>query len=108
MSKEMIFTDNDFDATISQGLTLVDYWAPWCGPCRMQGPIIEKIADRLDGQAKIGKMNVDENKETASRLGIRAIPTLILFKDGREVERFTGLRKEEELYSAISKHLTVN
>jgi thioredoxin 1 len=108
MANEYTFTDDNFLETVGQGVSLVDYWAPWCAPCRMQGPIIEKLADQFDGQARIGKMNVDENNQTPASLGIKAIPTMILFKDGREVERFMGLRKEEELSQALTKYLGNN
>lgn len=101
MSKEYTFTDNNFSEATAAGVTLVDFWAPWCGPCKAQGPIVEKLAENYENKARIGKMNVDESKQVAQTLGIRAIPTLIVFKDGKEVQRFTGLQNEDNLTSAI-------
>jgi len=101
MSKEYTFTDGNFSEATAGGVTLVDFWAPWCGPCKAQGPIVEKLADDYESKARIGKLNVDESKQVAQSLGIRAIPTLILFKDGREVQRFTGLQSEDNLVNAL-------
>jgi thioredoxin 1 len=105
MSKEMEFTDTNFKESIQKKVALVDFWAPWCAPCRVQGPIVDRVAEKFDGQAAIGKMNVDENKMTPGHFGIRAIPTLILFKDGQEVNRFTGIQQEKILVKAISNAL---
>ncbi len=90
-----------FDATIKQGVVLVDFWAPWCGPCRMQLPILEEVASRVAGQAVIAKVNVDEAQELAGRFGIRSIPTLLLFKDGKQVKEFVGTQSRAVLMSAI-------
>ncbi len=105
MSAELTFTDGNFESEISKGVTLIDFWATWCGPCRMQGPIIEKVAAKYTGKAKIGKMDVDSNRNTPGRFGISGIPTLILFKDGREVKRFVGLQQEAALAAAIDAAL---
>ena len=94
-------TDANFDPEISKGLTLVDFWAPWCGPCRMQTPILERVAPKVAGKAKIAKLNVDEAAEPPARFGVRAIPTLILFKDGKAVQQFVGVQPEGTLISAI-------
>jgi len=94
--------DTDFDTTIAEGVTLVDFWAPWCGPCRMQVPILEELAESVDGQTKIAKLNVDEAETVAERFGVQAIPTLLLFKDGNEVQRFIGVQSKETLIDAIS------
>ena len=94
--------DTDFDTTIAEGVTLVDFWAPWCGPCRMQVPILEELAESVDGQTKITKLNVDEAETVAERFGVQAIPTLLLFKDGNEVQRFIGVQSKETLIDAIS------
>ncbi|MBM3133681.1 MAG: thioredoxin [Chloroflexi bacterium] len=102
MSAEIELTDANFDAETAKGTTLVDFWAPWCGPCKAQGPIIEKVAAQVAGKAKVGKCNVDQNKTVAGRFAIFAIPTLIIFKDGKEVERMTGLQKESALVQKLS------
>ena len=98
-------SDTDFDTTIAEGVTLVDFWAPWCGPCRMQVPILEELAESVDGQTKIAKLNVDEAEGVAGRFGVQAIPTLLLFKDGNEVQRFIGVQSKETLIDAISSAL---
>jgi len=95
--------DGQFDAAIADGLTLVDFWAPWCGPCRMQGPILEEVAESVDGQAEIAKVNVDDAGGVADRFDVQSIPTLLLFKDGNEVRRFVGVQPKETLVEAIDK-----
>ncbi len=102
---ELALTDANFDTEASKGVMLVDFWAPWCGPCLMQGPIIEKVAAALSGKVKVGKCNVDEAPKTAARFAIRSIPTLIILKDAQEVERFVGVQEEAELVSALNKHI---
>jgi len=104
-TKEVVFTDANFDAEAGQGVVLIDFWAPWCGPCRMQAPIIEKVAKAMAGKAKVGKCNVDEASKVAERFGIRSIPTLIVLKDNQEVERFVGVQREEDLISTLKKHI---
>ncbi len=94
-------TDANFDEQVASGVTLVDFWAPWCGPCLMQTPILESVGQQLGDRVKIGKVNVDENMQVAVRFGIRSIPTLILFKDGRVVQQFVGVQPEHVLISAI-------
>src|SRR5690625_6632022 len=87
MSKNVVeFTDENFATEVESGngLTVVDFWAPWCGPCRFVAPVIDALADEYEGKAKIGKLNVDDNPATASRYGIRSIPTIGLFKDRSE------------------------
>ena len=106
MSAELKITTANFDSETKDGVTLVDFWAPWCAPCRMQGPIIEKVAEKFTGKAKVGKCNTDEEKTLATRFGIRSIPTLLLFQNGKEVERFVGLQTEYALTEKINAILT--
>jgi thioredoxin 1 len=94
-------TDNSFEDAIATGVTLVDFWAPWCGPCMMQGPICERVSEKVNGKAGVAKCNVDEGRQTAVKYGIQAIPTLLVFKDGKVVQQFVGVRQEAELVSAI-------
>jgi len=92
----------DFDKTIGSGKTLVDFWAGWCGPCRMVAPVIEQLADEFDGSVTIGKVDVDSEGALAERFGVMSIPTVIMFKDGVETERFVGV-KPKELYAAACR-----
>ncbi len=95
--------DAEFKTKIASGLSLVDFWAPWCGPCRMQTPILEKLATKTDGKVNIYKLNVDENPQTAGEFGVMSIPTLILFKDGQPVNQFVGVQPEPVLEKAIAE-----
>ena len=97
--------DADFDTTIAEGVTLVDFWAPWCAPCRMQVPILEELVESVGNQAKIAKLNVDEAGGVAGRFGVQAIPTLLLFKDGNEVRRLIGVQSKKILTDAINSAL---
>ncbi|SFJ79250.1 thioredoxin [Thermoflavimicrobium dichotomicum] len=90
-------TDQTFDQTVKNGLVLVDFWAPWCGPCRTLAPILEELAGQTDSYLTIAKLNVDESPATAQRFGIRGIPTLKLFKNGNEVGTVVGIQPLEEL-----------
>jgi len=81
---------SNFDSTISSGVTLVDFWAPWCGPCRMVAPIIDELSSEYEGRANICKVNTDENQDIAVRYGIRSIPTIMFFKDGQQVDMVIG------------------
>lgn len=85
---------------------LVDFWASWCGPCRMVAPVLEEVARDYEGKLKVVKVNVDDNSETASRYGIMSIPTMMLFKNGEPVETIVGFRKKEELSDIIDKNLS--
>jgi len=96
-------TKETFDQTIAKGVTLIDFWAPWCGPCRMQGPIIDELSEELKGKANIGKVNVDNEPELASQFGVMSIPTLILFKDGQPVDKMVGLQSKAVLQNKIQR-----
>jgi thioredoxin 1 len=89
-------TDATFDDEIAAGSTIVDFWAPWCGPCRMVGPVIDEIAQEHGDKVTIGKVNVDENPATAQKYGIMSIPTIILFKDGEPSKKVIGARSKAD------------
>ena len=101
-----VISDKNFKKEISQGLSLVDFNAPWCAPCRMQEPILEKLSKRYEGRVRIAALNIDENRNTANRFGIRSIPTLIIFNKGKEVQRFVGLQSEGTLSDSLDLLLT--
>ena len=91
----------DFKKFVSKGKCVVDFWAEWCGPCRIMGPIFKETASELKGKAHFGKVNVDENHELAQEFGVMSIPTTIFFKDGEPVDRITGVIEKEELVEKI-------
>lgn len=95
-------TVDNFAETIASGTVLVDFWAPWCGPCKMQGPILDKVADKIGDAAVIAKVNVDEAAPLAAQFGVRSIPTLILFKNGEKVQDFIGVQQEPALIAALT------
>ncbi|MBO0475025.1 thioredoxin [Enterococcus sp. DIV0840] len=101
-----VITDKEFSTETDSGLVLIDFWATWCGPCRMQSPILEQLSEEYDeSEVKIAKMDVDENPETPASFGIMSIPTLLLKKDGEVVEKAVGVHSKEQLRAMIDKYL---
>ena len=100
-----ILTDASFQKEVLQSAVpvLVDFWAEWCGPCKMLGPVLEELAGEYVGRVKVGKVNIDEHQKVASDYGIRAIPTLLLFKDGEVAEQIVGLRSKRDLKASLDK-----
>ena len=107
MAKPIVLTDSTFESSIqnAQGVVLVDFWATWCGPCKMIAPIVEQIAQENEGKITVGKLDVDDNGQTAMKYGVMSIPTLILFRDGKPVERLVGYMPKERLMAKIKPHL---
>jgi len=107
MNKTIAGTDGNFEAEVlkSENLVLVDFWAPWCGPCRLVGPILEEIADENDGKVKVVKVNVDENPALAQKYGIRGIPTMMFFKGGDAVETTVGAAMKEHIQEKVDSLL---
>lgn len=105
--KEMVenITDQNFEEKTSEGLVLVDFWAPWCGPCRMQGPILDGLATEYQDKVKIVKVNVDDNPATSQAHSIMSIPTLLLKKDGQVVEQLVGVQQKPQLELLFNKYL---
>jgi thioredoxin 1 len=105
MSVQKITNQADFDSAIKEGVCLIDFNAVWCGPCKAQEPIIKKLSGDFEGRAVIAEVDVDQNQETAVKFGIQSIPTLVLFKNGQEINRFIGLQSEEVLNKTIESVL---
>ena len=103
MSNAMQLTADNFDATVADGVTLVDFWAEWCGPCRMIAPTLDELSQEYDGKATVGKVNVDNEMDLAQKYNVSSIPTLIVMKDGAEAQRFVGVTSKEELAKALDQ-----
>lgn len=107
MSNIPVFSDQNFEQEVlkSDIPVVVDFWAEWCGPCRMVAPIVEELSEEYSGKIKFGKLDVDANSDTASRYGIRSIPTLLIFKGGEEVGRLVGAKPKNQLVKELEPHL---
>ena len=99
------FSNDTFQSEVLQGSgpILVDFWAPWCGPCKMLGPVIDGLADELSGKAVVGKVNIDDDPDLAAKYGVVTIPTIILFKDGQEVNRLVGVQSKLTLTQMVEQ-----
>jgi thioredoxin 1 len=95
-------TDQNFSHKIKEGTALVDFWASWCVPCKIMVPVLNELSEEMEGKVMIGKINIDEQKATAARFGVRSIPTLIIFRNGREIKRFTGVKTKDYLVNQLN------
>ncbi len=105
MGKYIELNNDNFDSITSNGVSLVDFWAPWCGPCKMLNPVIEKLVDEFDGKANICKVNTDEESDLASKFGIRSVPTIIFIKNGEVVGQMVGVASEQVLKDKVNSLL---
>jgi len=107
MSGEITLTKDNFDAEVLKSTlpVLVDFWAPWCGPCKMVGPVVAELAQEYGGKVKVGKLNVDDHPDVAAAYGIRGIPTLIIFRNGAVSEQVVGFQSKEKLAQLIDRNI---
>ncbi len=104
--KLIILSDATFKMQIAKGVSLVDFWAEWCTPCKIQGPVVSELADEISDEAKICKLDVQHNQRVATQLGIRNIPTILIFKDGKVVKKFVGVKTKSVLMKAVKNALS--
>ncbi len=102
MGKYIELTNDNFDATVNEGVSLVDFWAPWCGPCRMIAPVIDELAGDFDGKANICKVNTDEQQDLATKYGVRSIPTILFMKNGEIVDQVVGASSKQALTDKLN------
>lgn len=102
MGKAIELNGSNFESTVKDGVAVVDFWAPWCGPCRMVAPVIEELAEQYDGKVKICKVNTDENQDIAAKFGIRSIPTIMFFKNGQQVDTIIGAAAKQAFEQKIN------
>ena len=100
-------TDSTLPSEVQDGITLVDFWAPWCGPCKMLGPVLEELAAEFAPKIKMAKLNIDENNVIASQLGIMSIPTMVLYKEGQPVEKIVGYHPKEVLKAYLTERVSM-
>ena len=105
MGKYIDLTNENFEATTSEGVALVDFWAPWCGPCRMISPVIEELAEEFEGKAKICKVNTDEQQDLSMKFGVKSIPTIVFMKDGEVVDTMIGAASKQAFADKINSLL---
>jgi thioredoxin 1 len=105
--KVRVLTDQNFQNKIKNGTVLVDFWAAWCMPCKLMVPVLNEVAEATDGKVIIAKVNVDEQKATAAKFGIRSIPTMILFRNGQEVKRIVGVKTRDYLMKELDRRLSL-
>jgi thioredoxin 1 len=98
-------TDQTFTTDTSEGVVLVDFWAPWCGPCKMIAPVLEELDSEMGEKVKIVKLDVDDNQETAAKYGVMSIPTLLVFKNGEVVDKVVGFQPKDALAGVLQKHV---
>lgn len=103
----LVLNEDNFDLEIAEGVVMVDFWATWCAPCRILAPTIQEIAEQTHGKIKVGKVDTDENGTIANRFNIQAIPTVIIFQDGKPVERFMGIQSKETYIQALQKYISL-
>ena len=106
MGKYVELNNSNFDATVAEGVTMVDFWAPWCGPCRMIAPVVEELAEDFEGKATIAKVNTDEEQDIAVKYGIRSIPSILFFKNGEMVDQMVGAASKEAFAEKIDALLS--